>query len=115
MTGVVVALATFPDEETALRIARVLLDEHLAACANILPGAHSIYHWQGQVVEEKETVGIFKTSTIHRGKFQQRLIELHPAEVAECILLDVLDGAPDYLNWVRSEVLLGNWRKPSIG
>ena len=65
--------------------------------------------------QENEVVAMFKTSSIHRGKFQQRLIELHPADVPECILLDVLDGSPEYLNWVRSEVLLGNWRKPSEG
>lgn len=112
MSGVVVALTTFPDEETAKSICRILVQEHLAACVNVLPGAHSIYHWKGKVVEENETVAIFKTSTIHRGKFQQRLVELHPADVPECIFLDVLDGNPNYLNWVRSEVLLGNWRKP---
>ncbi len=111
MTGVVVALATFPDLETARTISRTLVEEHLAACVNLLPGAESIYHWEGSVVEQTEVVAIFKTSTIHRGKFQQRLIELNPAEVAECLFLDVLDGAPSYLNWVRSEVLLGNWRK----
>ncbi|MEO7933640.1 MAG: divalent-cation tolerance protein CutA [Chthoniobacterales bacterium] len=112
MSGVVVALATFPDMETARTISRTLVEEHLAACVNLLPGAQSIYRWEGQIVEETEIVAIFKTTTIHRGKFQQRLIELHPAQVAECIFLDVLDGSPAYLNWVRSEVVFGNWRKP---
>ncbi len=111
MSGVVVALATFPDLEKAREISRILVGEHLAACVNLLPGVQSIYHWEGKIVEETEVVAIFKTSTIHRGKFQQRLIELHPAQVAECLFLDVLDGSPAYLNWVRSEVLLGNWRK----
>jgi periplasmic divalent cation tolerance protein len=112
MSGVVVALVSFPDGETAQQIARILVQEHLAACVNILPGARSIYHWKGEVVEENESVALFKTSTIHRGKFQQRLLELHPAEVPECLFLDVLDGSTEYLNWLRSEVLLGNWRKP---
>lgn len=112
-SGVVVALATFPDENIATAIARTLIAEHLAACVNILPGARSIYHWNGEIVEETEVVAIFKTTSIYRGQFQQRLLELHPAEVPECIILNVADGSPDYLNWVRSEVLLGRWRKPS--
>ncbi|HEX8372998.1 MAG TPA: divalent-cation tolerance protein CutA [Chthoniobacterales bacterium] len=106
-------MATFPNPETAHQISRVLIEEHLAACVNILPGALSIYHWDGKVMEEQEVVAFFKTSTIHRGKFQQRLMDLHPAEVPECVMMEVLDGSPKYLNWVRSEVLLGNWRKPT--
>ncbi len=113
MSGVVVALATFPDSKTAKSICRKLIEEHLAACVNILPAVQSIYQWKGEIVEAKEVMAIFKTSAIHRGKFQQRLLELHPAEVPECILLEVLDGSEKYLNWVRSEVLLGNWRKPT--
>ena len=111
-SGVVVALATFPDEKSAMEISRTLIEEHLAACVNILPGARSIYHWKGEIVEESEVVAIFKTTSIYRGQFQQRLLELHPAEVPECILLDVADGSVDYLNWVRSEVLPGRWREP---
>ena len=111
MSGVVVALVTFPDRETGHRICRILVEEHLAACVNLIPEAHSIYIWEDKLVEEKEMLAMFKTSTIHRGKFQQRLLELHPAKVAECIFIDVADGSPDYLNWVRSSVLLGNWRK----
>lgn len=111
MSGVVVAFVTFPDGATARAIARELVNEHLAACVNLVPGIESIYHWQGELVEEHEVLGIFKTSAIHRGRFQQRLMELHPAEIAECIFLEVSDGSAPYLDWVRSQVLLGNWRK----
>lgn len=111
MSGVVVALATFPDLEAATRITRQLVEEKLAACGNILPGVRSIFQWQGKLEENTEVLVFYKTSEIHRGKFQQRLIELHPYDVPECLFLDVRDGSPEYLNWVRSDVLLGNWRK----
>ena len=112
-TGVVVALATFPNEKVAAKISRTLIEEHFAACVNILPKARSIYHWNGEIVEETEALAIFKTTSIYRGQFQQRLLELHPADVPECIIFEVADGSTEYLNWVRSEVLLGRWRKPA--
>jgi len=48
---ILLALSTFPDAETARRIAEQLVTEHLVACANILPGVQSIYHWQGKLVQ----------------------------------------------------------------
>mgnify|MGYP002626813234 CR=1 FL=1 len=38
---------TVPDENTAKHIAEKVVEARLAACANILPGMKSIYHWQG--------------------------------------------------------------------
>ncbi|HEY5893303.1 MAG TPA: divalent-cation tolerance protein CutA [Chthoniobacterales bacterium] len=106
-TGVLVVLATFPDAATAERITRTLVEEKLAACGNILPTATSIYRWHGKVETTAETVVIYKTAVFEREKFQDRLLELHPYEVAECVFLNVVDGSPAYLNWVRNETLPG--------
>ncbi|HYE27304.1 MAG TPA: divalent cation tolerance protein CutA, partial [Allosphingosinicella sp.] len=49
MTAIVTVYATFASDEEARRIARALVEERLAACANILGDCHSIYRWQGAI------------------------------------------------------------------
>ncbi|MFL6861606.1 MAG: divalent-cation tolerance protein CutA, partial [Allosphingosinicella sp.] len=54
MTGFVTLYATFADGEEAARIARILVEERLAACANILGPIRSIYRWEGTVHDDAE-------------------------------------------------------------
>jgi periplasmic divalent cation tolerance protein len=97
---VCLALSTFPDIETARRIARQLVTENLAACANIVPAVESIYRWQGKIENAEETLVFFKTTTTRYAAFQDRLKSLHPYEVPEIICLRIADGLPEYLRWV---------------
>ncbi|HEY0481932.1 MAG TPA: divalent-cation tolerance protein CutA, partial [Kofleriaceae bacterium] len=57
-----VVLSTFPDAETAARIARTLVDERLAACVNLLPAIRSIYRWQDAISDDAEVLAIIKTT-----------------------------------------------------
>ncbi len=94
------ALSTFPEIETALRIARQVVEENLAACANIVPAVESIYRWQGQLENAQETLVFFKTTAARYPAFQDRLKALHPYDVPEIICLRIADGLPEYLCWV---------------
>ena len=101
MTGeVVVAFCTFPDAETARRIARELVELELVACGNVLPQIHSVYRWQGKVETADEALAIFKLPASGYGKFEARLRSLHPYDVPEIISFAVDRGLPDYLRWV---------------
>jgi periplasmic divalent cation tolerance protein len=95
-----VALSTFPDAETARRIAAQLVSEKFAACANIVPAIESIYRWQGKVEQATEVLVLFKTTAAAWAPFQEKLKSLHPYGVPEIICLEVRDGLPDYLRWV---------------
>lgn len=97
---VLLALSTFPDIETARRIAGQLVSENLAACANVVPVVESIYRWQGKVEDAKETLVFFKTTSARYSAFQEKLKSLHPYEVPEIICLSIADGLPEYLRWV---------------
>jgi len=97
---VLLVISTFPDAETAGRIARELVIEKLAACANIAQPVHSIYRWQGKVEDASETMVFFKTTPQRFARFQAKLRSLHPYDVPEIISLPVPDGLPDYLRWV---------------
>lgn len=97
-------LATFPDEETAARIARALVTEELAACVNLVPGARSIYRWQGAVEESAEVLGVIKTTPAAAPRLIARLVELHPYDVPEAILVEVAGGHAPYLAWLGGAV-----------
>ena len=94
------ALSTFPDQETARSISSELVTKKFAACANILPGVQSIYRWQKKVESGNETLVLFKLSDDRRSKFQETLRSLHPYEVPEIIFVPISSGLPEYLQWV---------------
>jgi periplasmic divalent cation tolerance protein len=96
------ALSTFPDIETARRIARQLVTENLAACANIVPAVESIYRWQDKIENAQETLVFFKTTAARYAAFQDRLKSLHPYDVPEIICFRIADGLPEYLRWVEA-------------
>ena len=100
-----VVLSTVPDEAVAERIARVLVEERLAACVNRLGGVASIYRWQGGIEEAGEILLLIKTHARRAPAVTQRLRELHPYEVPEILVLPVAAGLGAYLDWIRRETL----------
>src|SRR5262245_17735307 len=97
---VLLIMSTFPDVQTAQRVVRQIVEERLAACANILPPVKSIYRWQGKVEESEESLVLIKTTVDRFAAVQTALRRLHPYEVPEVIALPIDRGLPDYLRWV---------------
>src|SRR3954451_449740 len=97
---IVLAFCTFPDTDTAERIARELVECRLAACGNVLPQIHSIYRWQGKVEAAAEVLGLFKLPANRYAEFETKLRSLHPYDVPEIIATQIERGLPDYLSWV---------------
>jgi len=93
-------ICTFPDADRAAAVGRTLVEERLAACMNVLPGARSIYRWQGKVCDEPEAVALLKTTAARFDALRARLIELHPYDCPEVLALVVDDGNPAYLAWL---------------
>src|SRR3984893_4736418 len=97
---VLLALSTFPDLETARRIARQLVTENFAACANIISAIESIYRWQRKVESGDEVLALFKLAASRYSEFETKLRALHPYEVPEIIACKIDHGLPEYLSWV---------------
>ena len=97
---VLLIMSTFPDAQTARRVARQIVEERLAACANVLPSIKSIYRWQGKVEESEESLVLIKTTVDRFAAMQTTLRRLHPYEVPEIVALPIDRGLPDYLRWV---------------
>ena len=97
---IVVAFCTFPDAETARRIARELVELRLAACGNVVPQIHSVYRWEGKVESADEALAIFKLPASGYDEFEGKLRSLHPYDLPEIISFGVDRGLPEYLRWV---------------
>jgi periplasmic divalent cation tolerance protein len=97
---VLLAISTFPDAETANRIAKTLVEEKVAACANLIPAVHSIYRWKEKIETAGEVLVFFKTTETRREMFGQKLRALHPYEVPELLFVKIDGGSSDYLRWV---------------
>lgn len=93
-------ISTCPDMETAERLANILVVERLAACVNILPGARSVYEWQGQVEIENEHLLIIKSRSDRLARLEERLQEEHPYELPELIAVPIEEGLVPYLSWI---------------
>ena len=101
--SVLVVFSTFPNADKAAEVARTLVTEGLAACANLVGPVRSIYRWKGEVQDDTETLAVIKTTRESFEAMRARLVELHPYEVAEVIALPVEAGHAPYLEWVEAE------------
>ena len=98
--GYLVVLSTCPDTGTAADIARILLDDGLAACVNILPGVRSMYVWKGSVQSDAEVLMIIKTAAVNFDRLRETLVAAHPYELPEVVALEIADGHHPYLQWL---------------
>ena len=96
-----IVLTTCPDEACAERIARVLVEEGLAACVNILPPMRSIYRWKGEIQGATEQLLVIKSTRARFPAIRDRLRSLHPYELPEIIAVPIADGLPEYLAWLN--------------
>ena len=102
MTEMLIVFTTFANEEDAARVTRALIEERLIACANLLPGARSLYRWKEKIADEKEVVVLMKTRKQDWTALLSRLHDLHPYETPECVAVRVAAGAPKYMEWLES-------------
>ena len=100
MNDFVVAIVTAKDEEEAASIAKALVTERLAACANIIKGVRSIYSWKGDLCDDSECIMVIKTRAGLFDALAARVKELHSYYVPEVIAVPVTAGFKPYLDWV---------------
>jgi periplasmic divalent cation tolerance protein len=96
----IVVLVTAGSADDAGRIARALVEERLAACANIVPGVRSIYRWEGRLVDDAEWLLVIKTERTRFAALEARVRALHTYTVPEVIALEIVEGSKPYLEWL---------------
>ena len=105
---VLLVLTNLPDRESAQRIAISLVDNHTAACVNILESCTSIYRWQGKIESASEVPLLIKTTRAAYPLVEELIQSMHPYELPEIIAVSSASGLPAYLQWVVKEVSSAN-------
>jgi periplasmic divalent cation tolerance protein len=100
-----VVLTTLATEGDARAFVTALVAARLVACGALLPGARSIYRWEGQMTEEAEVVVLLKTDASRWEALCAAVRERHPYKVPELLALPVERGLERYLSWLSSEVV----------
>ncbi|MBR9970544.1 divalent-cation tolerance protein CutA [Magnetospirillum sulfuroxidans] len=95
---------TAPDRATAEGLARTIVGERLAACANILGPITSVYWWDGKINEEGEIALLFKTMASNVPALTDRIRQMHPYECPCIVALPLEGGNPDFLAWIAAEI-----------
>jgi periplasmic divalent cation tolerance protein len=104
---IVTVYCVFADEAEAVRIGRIVVEESLAACVNILDRCRSFYRWNGKVEEAIEVPALFKTSEQGASRLVERLSLLHSYDVPAIAVWPVDRTLPDYGEWVERSVPQG--------
>jgi periplasmic divalent cation tolerance protein len=99
----ILVLSTVPDRVVGQEIARVLLEERLAACVTISAACESFYWWEQKISQDQEYILFIKTRDKLYPNLEKRILELHPYDVPEIIALPLNKGLPKYLDWITDE------------
>ncbi len=94
---------TAGSKKEALGIGRALVEDRLAACANVLGAITSVYWWKGAIHEEGEAVLILKTRPELVGEAVARIKELHSYDCPCVVALAISEGNGDYFDWIIKE------------
>lgn len=101
--GAYLAYVTASDETEAEKIGRVLIEERLAACANVMGPITSVYRWQGKVQRDREVVLLLKTAERHVPALTERVTELHSYECPCVVAWPLTGGNPEFLAWIETQ------------
>ncbi|SFN03571.1 divalent cation tolerance protein [Izhakiella capsodis] len=100
----VIVLCTTPDDASARTLADSVLSAKLAACVTVLPGATSLYIWQGKLAEASEVQLLLKSDSDHLQALFALIKKQHPYDTPELLAIPVLHGESDYLSWLTASL-----------
>ena len=97
-----IGYTTFPTKAEAQNTVLELLEDGLIACANLLPGAESLFVWEGQIQKANEIVVVFKTRRKNEDKIVKVIKELHSYETPCVVFTPIENGNPQFMDWVEA-------------
>ncbi|MBX3745971.1 MAG: divalent-cation tolerance protein CutA [Verrucomicrobiae bacterium] len=101
-----VVWVTAPDAEVARGLARAALEARLVACANVVPQVESHYWWQGRIEISGELLVMFKTRRDRLAALERLVMERHPYDTPEFVVLPVGAGSERYLDWIDASMAI---------
>jgi periplasmic divalent cation tolerance protein len=103
-TNAVLVLTTIGADADGPALARTLVEEHLAACVNVLPVMASVYRWKGQIEQDREQQLVIKTTADRLDALEARVRQLHAYDLPEFLVIAADGGSAAYLEWVQESV-----------
>jgi len=100
----IIVYSTFPSKEDAAKTARTLLEEQLAAGANIIQ-AESMFRWQGKIEQRAEWAVFFQAEHRFFKRIERRIKQLHPDTVPQIVMWRIRDGYTPFLQWILDETV----------
>ena len=98
---------TAASRDDATRLARLGVEQRLAACAQVSGPITSVYWWDSEVRSGEEWVCVFKTSAATLGPLTAALRHAHDYDTPEIVAVAIDEGDGDYLAWVDAETARG--------
>jgi uncharacterized protein involved in tolerance to divalent cations len=105
VTDAVIVLTTLPASDQCPDLARILVEERLAACVSTMPEMASTYRWEGNVESAREHQLLIKTTVGRLAALARRVRDVHPYELPEVLVLPVAAGGEGYLTWLRQSTV----------
>lgn len=103
LNEVLICFCACPDRASAETLAHALVEARLAACVSLMPGAVSVYRWQGVVERAEETLLLIKTTRLRLEALKAAVAAQHPYTCPELIAVETVGGLAGYLHWVAEE------------
>ncbi|MCI2426053.1 divalent-cation tolerance protein CutA [Candidatus Acetothermia bacterium] len=95
-------ILTVPEKKTATQISSILLEKRLAGCIQLIGPIVSTYHWQGRIETSEEWLCLIKSRNDRYQELEQEIKAIHPYETPEIIVIPIIAGSAEYLNWLDS-------------
>ena len=96
----VLIISTYPDEESVVKVAKMLVaSKKLCACVNFAK-VRSLYSWKNKLEDQEEFIALFKTTNLAANKLKSEINNSHPYEVPEIVELKMSDVSRAYLSWM---------------
>lgn len=102
-TDKIIVISNLPDQDSATRLAEILISRGQAACVNVLAPCTSIYHWQGKTESAQEVPVLIKTTQLKYSEVERTIRAHHPYELPEIVSVPIAGGLPAYLDWISVE------------
>lgn len=93
-------LSTVASLDDADRLAAELVEHSLAACVQIDGPIRSHYRWKGQSHCDEEYRLTIKSSLAVWPTLKSRLIEIHPYDEPQILMVPIADAADGYRDWI---------------
>ncbi len=100
----VTVLVTAPDLKVARQLSQAALKARLIACANLVPKLESHYWWKGKIETGAEVLLLMKTTRARLASLEKLIVEKHPYDTPEFLVLPLIAGNARYLKSIVDSV-----------